>query len=126
MDRFFSEPEQIRRLTEDEIQKDFLLEIERSVSADSVIVIDHTEYEVSSRFARRHIRLRYSSDLSEIFIVEDNGELTKIQLLDKHANASVKRNKVHLSRVSTDAASDSMQADASSEEQPDPSTSSHL
>ena len=126
MDRFFSEPEQIRRLTEDEIQKDFLLEIERSVSADSVIVIDHTEYEVSSRFARRHIRLRYSSDLSEIFIVEDNGELTKIQLLDKHANASVKRNKVHLSRVSTDAASDSMQADASSEEQPDPPTSSHL
>ena len=35
-DRFFSEPEQIRRLSQEEIEKDFLLEVERRVSADSV------------------------------------------------------------------------------------------
>ncbi len=109
-DRFFSEPEQIRRLTEEEIRKDFLLEIERTVSTDSVVVIDQTEYEVSSRFARRRIRLRYSTDLSEIFVVEDNGELTPIRLLDKHANASAKRSKVHLSRCSESSASDSSQS----------------
>ena len=42
-DRFFSEPEQIRRLPADDIDKHFLLEIERRVSADCVIVIDQIE-----------------------------------------------------------------------------------
>ena len=45
-ERFFSEPELIRRIPEEQIEKSFLLEIERRVSADSVIVIDHVEYEV--------------------------------------------------------------------------------
>lgn len=58
MDRFFSEPEQIIRLSQTDIDHSFLLEIERTVSADSVIVIDHTEYEVDYRFAKRRIRLR--------------------------------------------------------------------
>lgn len=62
-DRFFSEPEQIRRLSEEDIRQDFLLEIERRVSADSVIVIDQIEYEVDYRFARQRIRLRYSPDM---------------------------------------------------------------
>lgn len=61
--RFFSEPEQIRRLSEEDIRQDFLLEIERRVSADSVIVIDQIEYEVDYRFARQRIRLRYSPDM---------------------------------------------------------------
>ena len=39
-ERFFSEPEQIRRLTQDQIEKSFLLEIERRVSPDCVVVID--------------------------------------------------------------------------------------
>ena len=60
MASFFSEPEQIRRLSEEDIRQDFLLEIERRVSADSVIVIDQIEYEVDYRFARQRIRLRYS------------------------------------------------------------------
>ena len=36
-DRFFSEPECIRRLTDDDIEKSFLLEIERRVSADGTL-----------------------------------------------------------------------------------------
>lgn len=95
-DRFFSEPEHIRRLTQDDIDKDFLLEIERRVSADSVIVIDQIEYEVDCRFARQRIRLRYSPDMKEIFIVEPDGTLTPIRLLNKTENASVKREKVRL------------------------------
>ena len=95
-DRFFSEPEHIRRLTQDDIDKDFLLEIERRVSADSVIVIDQIEYEVDCRFARQRIRLRYSPDMKEIFIVEPDGALTPIRLLNKTENASVKREKVRL------------------------------
>lgn len=95
-DRFFSEPEQIRRLPDDQIHRDFLLEIERRVSADSVIVIDQTEYEVDYRFARQRIRLRYSPDMKDIFIVEPDGTLTPIRLLNKQENADVKREKILL------------------------------
>ena len=97
-ERFFSEPEQIRRLPQERLDKDFLLEIERRVSADSVIVIDQIEYEVDFRFAKQRIRLRYSPDMKEIFIVEPDNSLTPIRLLNKQENADVKREKIHLCR----------------------------
>ena len=95
-DRFFSEPEQIRRLPPGQIDTDFLLEIERRVSADSVIVIDQIEYEVDYRFARQRIRLRYSPDIKDIFIVGADGTLTPVRLLNKQENANLKREKVLL------------------------------
>lgn len=95
-DRFFSEPEQIRRLPSEEIDKDFLLEIERRISADSVIVIDQIEYEVDYRFAKQRIRLRYSPDMKDIFVVESNGFLTPIRILNKTENAQIKREKIRL------------------------------
>lgn len=94
--RFFSEPELIRRLPEEQIEHSFLLEIERRVSADSVIVIDQVEYEVDYRFAKQRITLRYTPDLSQIFIVEADGNLTPIRILNKHENSFVKRDKVKL------------------------------
>ena len=97
-DRFFSEPERIRRLSEEKIDHDFLLEIERRVSADSVITIDQVEYEVDCRFAKQRIHLRYSADMEKIFIVESDGALTPIRLLNKQENAFVKREKIHLCR----------------------------
>ena len=97
-ERFFSEPEQIRRLTPEQLDKDFLLEIERRVSSDSVIVIDQVEYEVDFRFAKQRIRLRYSPDMKDIFIVEPDNTLTPIRLLNKQENADVKREKIHLCR----------------------------
>lgn len=97
-DRFFSEPEHIRRLSDEEIDHHFLLEIERRVSADCVITIDHVEYEVDCRFAKQRIRLRYSPDMEEIFAVESDGTLTPIRLLNKQENAFVKREKIHLCR----------------------------
>ena len=97
-ERFFSEPEHFHRLPENEFDKHFLLEIERRVSADSVIVINQIEYEVDCRFARQRIKLRYSPDLKDIFIVEADGTLTPIRLLNKIENAFVKREKIHLCR----------------------------
>lgn len=96
MDRFFQEPEHIRWLPEDAIDKDFLLEIERRVSVDSVICIDQIEYEADYRFARQRIRLRYSPDMKHIFVVEADGCLTPVRLLNKQENAHVKREKVRL------------------------------
>lgn len=73
-DRFFSEPELIHRLSQEELDSAFLLEIERRVSADSVITISQVEYEVDYRFAKQRIRL-----------------------LNKHENAVIKREKIRLS-----------------------------
>ena len=81
LDRFFSEPNRIRRLSDEDIENSFLLEIERRVSSDSVIVIDQVEYEVDCRFAKQRIKLRYSPGLKDIFIVEADGSLTPIRLL---------------------------------------------
>lgn len=95
-DRFFSEPERIRRLADEEIQSSFLLEIERRVSSDGVIVINDIEYEVDCRFLKQRIKLRYSPNLEDIFVVEADNTLTPIRLLNKTENAFVKREKIHL------------------------------
>lgn len=101
-DRFFSEPEYIRRLGQEQIDSCFLLEIERRVSADNVVVIDHVEYEVDCRFSKQRIRLRYSPDLDKIFVVESDGVLTAIKLLNKQDNALIKREKVRLTGGNND------------------------
>ena len=96
-ERFFSEPEYIRRLSREEIEKDFLLEIDRRVSPDCVITIDDVEYELDSRYAKKKVKLRYSPDMKEIFLVESNNTLTPIRLLNKQENADVRRKKFYLS-----------------------------
>ncbi|NOW21503.1 DDE-type integrase/transposase/recombinase [Clostridium butyricum] len=97
-DRFFKESHMIKRLSSDEIENSFLLEYERRVSADNVVVIDETEYEVDYRYSKQKITLRYSPDLSKIYVVDKNtGGLTEIKLLNKHDNSIVKRNKFKLS-----------------------------
>ena len=95
-DRFFQEPELISRLSDEVIENSFLLEIERRVSADSVVVIDQVEYEVDYRFAKRRITLRYTPDMENIFLVEADGSLSPVRLLNKQENAMVKRDKVRL------------------------------
>ena len=101
-DRFFSESGLIVRLDPEKIEKDFLIEIERRVSADSVIVIDQVEYEVDCRFARQRIRLRYSPDMERIFVAEADGTLTPVRLLNKQDNSNIRREKVHLCRNEED------------------------
>lgn len=99
-ERFFSEPECIRRLSQDDIEKLFLLESERTVSPDCVITIDNVEYEVDARHAKKRIKVRYTPDMKAVYVVEadDNGDtLTPIRLLNKQENAKVKRKKVYLS-----------------------------
>ena len=96
-ERFFQEPEKIRRLSQEQLDRSFLLEIERRVSPDCVVSIDQVEYEVDARFARQKVHLRYSPDMREIFVVEANGTFTPIRVLNKRDNAQAKREKVRLS-----------------------------
>ncbi len=96
-ERFFSDPEKVRRLPEEKMKTDFLLELERRVSADSVVTIGNVEYEVDMRFARQRIRLRCSPGMDEVYVAEADGTLLPVRLLNKQENASVKREKLLLS-----------------------------
>ena len=97
MDRFFKESAIIKRLCEAQIEHAFLLEIERRVSIDNVIIIDNIEYEVDYRYSKQRILLRYSPDMKKIFIVDEfTSELTPIKLLNKQENSKIKRQKVFL------------------------------
>ena len=89
-ERYFSEPDCFHRLPEDKIDQLFLLELERRVSIDCVVTIDHIEYEVDYRFAKQRIKLRYSPDMEFIYVVEADGTLTPIE------NADIKREKPRL------------------------------
>lgn len=96
-ERFFSESHLIKFLKDEDFENKFLLEIERKVSIDSVININKIEYEVPYRYAKQRIKLRYSSDLEKVFVVDDyTGELTEIKLLNKQENSKIKREKVKL------------------------------
>lgn len=56
-----------------------------------------TEYEVDYKYSKQRITLRYSPDLSKIYVVDKNtSELTEIKLLNKHDNSVIKREKIKL------------------------------
>ena len=87
-DRFYEESALIYRFDEDRISRTFLLEEERTVSSDNVIVVENKEYEVDYKFAGRKLLIRYSPDLSRIYSVDrQTGEMEEIHLLDKHKNS---------------------------------------
>jgi hypothetical protein len=89
---FFKESAHIRRLPEEILEKAFLLELERRVSIDGVVRIDKTDYEVPYRYAKQKITLRYSADLSSVYVVDPHtSDLEPLRLLKKTENAHVKR-----------------------------------
>ena len=47
-------------------------------------------------FAKQRIRLRYSPDMESIYVVEADGTLTPVRLLNKIENADIKREKPRL------------------------------
>lgn len=72
-DRFYEEGCLIKRLSDETIDTSFLLEYERRVSSDNVIVIGETEYEVPYIYAKQRITLRYSADFESVYVVnKDN------------------------------------------------------
>lgn len=100
MERFFSESTLIIRMSDQEIERSFLLEVERKVSSDSVIVIDEKEYEVNYKYQGQRLLIRYSPDLKKVYVVDSiSKELEPIQLLDKNKNATMHRHKLKLSEL---------------------------
>jgi len=87
-------------MSDQEVERSFLLEIERKVSNDSVIVIDEKEYEVNYKYQGQKLLIRYSPDLKKVYVVDSiSKELEPIQLLDKNKNATMHRRKLKLSEL---------------------------
>lgn len=93
-ERFFQESDYIKRLSDKQIRESFFLEKECKVSADNIIILDKMQYEVPYRYSKQRIRIRFSYDLQEVYVVNLNGELTQIRLVDKISNSKVKREKI--------------------------------
>lgn len=99
-DRFYEESNIIIEIDKESIERSFLLELERKVSPDNVVVIDNKEYEVDYHYQNQKVLLRYSPDLSKVYVVDkDDDSLKEIKLLDKKSNSSVKRKKISLSEI---------------------------
>ncbi len=98
-ERFFEQASIIKRLCDTQIEQSFLLEYQRRVSADSVIVLEEVEYEVPYRYAKQRITIRYSKDFEKVYVIDPiTGEATPIALLNKQANAHIKREKIRLTQ----------------------------
>lgn len=89
--RFFDSGEEIIKIDDKKIDERFLLEIERKTSPDCVIQIDNIEFEVPQIYSNKRIKLRYSSDYKKCYVVDNDGKLNEIKLLDKVANSEIKR-----------------------------------
>lgn len=97
-DRFFKESDYIIRMSEEEIERSFLLEIERRVSQDNVVIIGEKQFEIDYHYNGQKILIRYSPDFSKAYVVDkSDNSLTQLNLLDKKANSAVRRNRIRLS-----------------------------
>lgn len=89
--RFFDGKDQILKLDPDLLDKIFLIEVERKVTADSIISLDSLEFEVPYKYANKKIKIRYSTDYKSVFVVNPDNSLSKIALVDKISNSKIKR-----------------------------------
>lgn len=84
-------------MSDEEIERSFLLEEYRKVSNDCVIKLNNQLYEIDYHYQNQKILIRYSPDLSKVYVVDrDDGSLKEIKLLDKKGNSKIKRKKVKL------------------------------
>ena len=97
-ERFFQESEYIKRLSDKQSKESFFLERDCKVSADNIIILDKMLYEVPYRYSKQKIKIRYSYDLKDVYVVNSNGELTPIHLVDKISNSKAKRDKVRYTK----------------------------
>ena len=93
VERFFNGKDQILKLDSTIIDQIFLIEVERKVTADSIISLDTLEFEVPFKYANKKIKIRYSTDYKCVYVVNPDNSLTQISLVDKISNSKIKRSK---------------------------------
>lgn len=92
-ERFFNSGEEVLYLENDVLEKGFLLEVKRKASVDCVVQLDNIEFEIPQKYSNKEVILRYANDYKTCYIVEPDGTLTPITLLDKVSNSKIKRSK---------------------------------
>lgn len=97
--RFFEESALMKKLPESSLETMFMFELQRKVTKDGIVTINNRQFEVDSQYCSRSITLRYSPDLQNFYIVENN-EIVPLRILNKVENASIKR-KVHFSSANS-------------------------
>lgn len=99
-ERFFEESQLIRYMNEDKFESCFMLEESRKVSIDNVIELNNIQYEVPYRYSNQRITVRYMPGNLDVYVIDNmTGEKELIHLLDKHANANIKRESFRFSEV---------------------------
>ena len=74
------------------LDESFYNRISRKVRKDSVVKINETEYDVPARFAGLYVDIRYNpGHMKDAFLLY-NGERFPLQLTDRVANSSLRRN----------------------------------
>lgn len=91
IERFFNGKDQIIKLDEELINTSFLIEVERTVTADGIILLDKKEFEVPYIYANKKIKVRYSPDYLNVYVINHDNTLIKITLIDKIANSKIRR-----------------------------------
>ena len=84
----------IKYIDKDKLDKDFLFEIERKVSFDSIVLIDTREYQVPPKFARKRVKIKYSFDFKTVLIVDENENAYEIRLNNKVDNSITRRTRL--------------------------------
>lgn len=93
VERFFNGKGQILKLDSDMIDKISLIEVERKVTADSIILLDTLEFEVPYKYVNKKIKIRYSTDYKCVYVINPDNTLTQISIVYKISNSKIKRSK---------------------------------
>lgn len=78
---------QIKRISEETLDKSFYIRLKRRVKNDSTLSINGIIYEAAPQFIGNNVEIRYSSSTPDnLFIYENNKPVSKLKKLDVHEN----------------------------------------
>jgi hypothetical protein len=93
LEKFLSNSESLKLLSQQELRNTFLYRINRKVKNDSTVSIDSQLYEVNCKYIGTRVNIRYDpTSNEEAFIFSENGErLERILKVNKIDNSKFKR-----------------------------------
>ena len=89
---FIDSYDKIKRLDKDIIEESFLHTTYATIRSDSIARVKCNEYEVPNHYAKSKIMVKYlPTDLSQIFIYENNVKVHTAKLVNKIDNSKIRR-----------------------------------
>lgn len=91
-DRYTKDHAQIRRMSNDEIDHNFLNHVERKISKSATVILNDTVYETPQRYIGQKVLIRYDTKFERVYI-EDKNELVPLWILNRTENTKTYRKK---------------------------------